>query len=308
MYVNALRALPIGRCRYCILLREDGFVLDDGVIGRLAADRFHVTTTTGGAARVLAMMEDYRQTEWSDLDVWLTSITEQWAVVGVQGPCARAVLAPLVQDIDLTLPHMAVVEGHICGMPARLFRVSFTGELGFEVNVPADAAGAVWDAIAARGITPYGTEAMHVLRAEKGYIITGQEADGTATPDDLGLNWAIGKSKRDFVGKRSLTLSALAAAGRKQLVGLLTDDPRMVLEDGAQLVDNPKQPVPMRVLGHVTSSYMSATLGRSIALALLESGRARMDQHLFAPVADRAIGVRVVSPVFYDPQGARLHG
>jgi sarcosine oxidase subunit alpha len=308
MYVNALRALPVGRCRYGILLREDGFVLDDGIIGRLAADRFHVTTTTGGAARVLAMMEDYRQTEWSDLDVWLTSVTEQWAVIGVQGPRARAVLAPLVQDIDLTLPHMSVAEGHICGVPTRLFRVSFTGELGFEVNVASDSAGAVWDAIAASGITPYGTEAMHVLRAEKGYIIAGQEADGTATPDDLGLTWAIGKTKRDFVGKRSLTLPALAAAGRKQLVGLLTDDPRTVLEDGAQLVDDPKQSVPMRVLGHVTSSYMSPTLGRSIALALLEDGRARMDQHLFAPMADRAIGVRVISPVFHDPQGTRLHG
>jgi sarcosine oxidase subunit alpha len=308
MYVNALRALPVGRCRYGILLREDGFVLDDGIIGRLAADRFHVTTTTGGAARVLGMMEDYLQTEWSDLDVWLTSVTEQWAVIAVQGPRARNVLAPLVQNIDLALPHMALAEGHISGVPTRLFRVSFTGELGFEVNVPPDAAGMVWDAITASGATPYGTEAMHMLRAEKGYIIAGQEADGTATPDDLGLMWAIGKTKRDFVGKRSLTLPALAATGRKQLVGLLTDDPRTVLEDGAQIVDDPKQSVPMRVLGHVTSSYMSATLGRSIALALLGNGRARMDQHLFAPMADRAIGVRVVSPVFYDPQGARLHG
>jgi sarcosine oxidase, subunit alpha len=308
MYVNALRALPVGRCRYGILLREDGFVLDDGIIGRLAADRFHVTTTTGGAARVLAMMEDYLQTEWSDLEVWLTSVTEQWAVIAVQGPRARDVLAPLVRDIDLALPHMAVAEGRINGVPTRLFRVSFTGELGFEVNVPADAAGAVWDAIAASGITPYGTEAMHVLRAEKGYIIAGQEADGTATPDDLGLTWAIGKSKRDFVGKRSLLLPALAAAGRKQLVGLLTDDPRTVLEDGAQIVDDPRQAVPMRVLGHVTSSYMSSTLGRSIALGMLADGRARLGQQLFAPMADRAIGVRVVSPVLHDPQGTRLHG
>jgi sarcosine oxidase subunit alpha len=308
IYVNALNKLPVGRCRYGILLREDGFVLDDGVIGRLAPDRFHVTTTTGGATRVLGMMEDYLQTEWPDLDVWLTSVTEQWAVIGVQGPRARDTLAPLVQDIDLTLPHMALVEGHICGVPTRLFRVSFTGELGFELNVPADAAGTVWDAIAASGITTYGTEAMHVLRAEKGYIIAGQEADGTTTPDDLGLTWAIGKTKRDFVGKRSLRLPALAAAGRKQLVGLLTDDPRTVLEDGAQLVEDPQQAIPMLVLGHVTSSYFSPTLGRSIALALLKDGRARTGQHLFAPMADRAIGVQVVSPVFHDPQGTRLHG
>ncbi len=308
MYVNALDKLPVGRCRYGILLREDGFVLDDGIIGRLAPDRFHVTTTTGGAARVLGMMEDYLQTEWSDLDVWLTSVTEQWAVIGVQGPRARDTLAPLVQDIDLTLPHMALAEGYVCGVPTRLFRVSFTGELGFELNVPPDAAGTIWDAIVASGVTPYGTEAMHVLRAEKGYIIAGQEADGTTTSDDLGLSWAIGKTKRDFVGKRSLTLPALAAAGRKQLVGLLTDDPRTVLEDGAQLVDDPNQPTPMRVLGHVTSSYFSSTLGRSIALALLKDGRARTGQHLFAPMADRAIGVQVVSSVFHDPPGTRLHG
>jgi sarcosine oxidase subunit alpha len=308
MYVNPLRKLAVGRCRYGILLREDGFVLDDGVIGRLANDRFHVTTTTGGAGRVLGMMEDYLQTEWSDLDVWLTSVTEQWAVIAVQGPRARDVLAPLIQDLDLTLPHMAVVEGHICGMPTRLFRVSFTGELGFEVNVPAALAGPVWDAIAASGITAYGTESMHVLRAEKGYIIAGQEADGTATPDDLGLTWAIGKTKRDFVGKRSLTLPALAASGRSQLVGLLTDDPHIVLEDGAQIVADPQQKIPMRVLGHVTSSYMSPTLGRSIALALLADGRARLGQHLFAPMPDRAIGLQVVAPVFHDPQGTRLHG
>jgi sarcosine oxidase subunit alpha len=203
---------------------------------------------------------------------------------------------------------MALAEGHICGVPTRLFRVSFTGELGFELNVPPDAAGIIWDAIAAAGITPYGTEAMHVLRAEKGYIIAGQEADGTTTPDDLGLTWAIGRTKRDCVGKRSLTLPALAAVGRKQLVGLLTDDPCTVLQDGAQLVEDPQQPTPMHVLGHITSSYHSPTLGRSIALALLKDGRARTGQHLFAPMADRAIGVQVVSPVFHDPQGTRLHG
>ena len=196
--------------RYGVLLRDDGFVYDDGVVARLAADRFHVTTTTGGAPRVLAMMEDYLQTEWPDLDVWLTSTTEQWAVIAVQGPSARAVLEGLT-DVDMSataLPHMGVATGRICGVPMRLFRVSFTGELGFEVNVPADFGPAVWEAIwdagQAHGMTPYGTEAMHVLRAEKGYIIVGQDTDGTVTPDDAGLAWAIGKAKADFVGKRSL--------------------------------------------------------------------------------------------------------
>jgi sarcosine oxidase subunit alpha len=153
--------LQPGRCRYGLLLREDGFITDDGVSARLAPDRFHLTTTTGGAARVLAMMEDYLQTEWSDLDVWLTSTTEQWAVIAVQGPLARAVIAPLVEGIDLSpsaFPHMAIREGRICGVPTRLFRVSFTGELGFEVNVPAEHGRMVWEAIhaagQAHGITP----------------------------------------------------------------------------------------------------------------------------------------------------------
>jgi sarcosine oxidase, subunit alpha len=312
MYVNSLANLPVGRCRYAILLREDGFVLDDGIIGRLAPDRFHVTTTTGGAAQVLATMEDYRQTEWPDLQVWLTSVTEHWAVIGVQGQQARAVLTPLVPDIDLTMPHMSVREGRVCGVPTRLFRVSFTGELGFEVNVRAGDAGPVWDAIAAtgaaHGITPYGTETMHVLRAEKGYIIAGQEADGTTTPDDLGLRWAIGKTKADFVGRRSLRLPALVARGRKQLVGLLTDDPHVVLDEGVQLVADPRQPAPMHVLGHVTSSYMSATVERSIALALVADGRARMGQQLYAPMPNGAVKVRIVPSVFYDPEGERLHG
>ena len=304
IYINSFSSLKPGRCRYGVMLREDGFVLDDGVVGRLAADRFHVTTTTGGAARVLALMEDYRQTEWPELDVWLTSVTEQWAVIGVQGPRARELLAPLT-DADLVMPHMSVTLAQVCGVPARVFRVSFTGELGYELNVPPDAAEVVWDAIAARGAIPYGTEAMHLLRAEKGYIIAGQEADGTTTPDDLGLTWAIGKAKRDFIGKRSLMLPALAAPGRRQLVGLLPD---VLLDDGAQIVADPRQPAPMRVLGHVTSTYVSPTLNRPIALALLADGRARMGERLHVPMPDGAVGVQVVSPVFYDPQGERLHG
>ncbi len=303
MYINAWTKLGVGRCRYGVLLREDGFVLDDGVIGRLAADRFHVTTTTGGAPRVLALMEDFLQTEWRELDVWLTSTTEQYATIAVQGPRAREVLAPLV-DVDISaaaLPHMALTRGHIAGAPLLLFRVSFTGELGFELNVPAGHGLAVWRAIAAAdGITPYGTEAMHVLRAEKGYVIVGQETDGTATPDDAGLSGMIGKQKLDFVGRRSLTRSALKAAARKQLVGLLTEDPHTVLEEGAQVV------LTEAPIGHVTSAYFSAVLGHSIALAMVEDGRARMGESLRVPMPGGAVTVRVAAPVFYDPKGARL--
>ncbi|HEY2274396.1 MAG TPA: sarcosine oxidase subunit alpha family protein [Steroidobacteraceae bacterium] len=311
MYVNAWDRLAAGRSRYGVLLRDDGFVYDDGVVARLAAERFHVTTTTGGAPRVLALMEDYLQTEWSDLNVWLTSTTEQWAVIAVQGPAARAVLAGLV-DIDISaqaMPHMSVADGHICGAPLRLFRVSFTGELGFEVNVPADFGSAVWEAIwdagLPHGMTPYGTEAMHVLRAEKGYIIVGQETDGTVIPSDLGLDWTIGEAKPDFVGKRSLARPDMVRTDRRQLVGLLAPE---LLEEGMQIVSDPNAPIPVPMLGHVTSAYWSETLRRPIALALIAGGRARVRQTLYAHRPGGSIAVRVTTPVFYDPQGARLHG
>jgi sarcosine oxidase subunit alpha len=313
MYTNPWAKLAVGRCRYGLLLGEDGFIRDDGVIGRLAADRFHVTTTTGGAARVLTMMEDYLQTEWPDLDVWLTSTTEQWAVAALQGPKAREILAPMVEGLDLSdaaFPHMAVAECRVLGFPARLFRVSFTGELGFEVNVPARHGLALWEALWAagqsHGLTAYGTETMHVLRAEKGFIIVGQDTDGTVTPDDAGLSWAIGKAKPDFVGKRSLVRPDIVAPGRKQLVGLLTDNPRTVLEEGAQIVADPRQPLPMTMIGHVTSAYWSEALGRSIALALVEGGRDRIGQTLHIPMPSGAVAATVTAPAFYDAAGERL--
>jgi len=315
MYVNPWKNLQPGRCRYGLLLNEAGYVIDDGVVARIAPDRFHVTTTTGGAPRVLAMMEDYLQTEFPELKVWLTSTTEQWAVIAVQGPKAREVLAPLVEDIDLSreaFPHMSMREGRICGVQTRLFRVSFTGELGYEVNVPSDYGRAVWEAIWANvekvGGCAYGTEAMHVLRAEKGYIIVGQETDGTVTPDDLGLTWAVGKNKPDFVGKRSLTLPDMMRPDRKQLVGLITEDPNVVLEEGAQVTREADPPKGTPALGHVTSAYWSDAAGRSIALALVSGGRARTGETLYVPMPDKSIAVTVTSPVFYDPKGERLDG
>jgi sarcosine oxidase subunit alpha len=316
MYINAWTKLAPGKLRYGILLREDGFIIDDGVIGRITDTRFHVTTTTGGAARVLSMMEDYLQTEFPELNVWLTSTTEQYAVIALQGPKAREVLAPLVEGADISaqaLAHMSMVECRVAGVPARLFRVSFTGELGFEINIPADYGRAVWEALMhsgqPHGITPYGTETMHVLRAEKGYIIVGQETDGTVTPDDVGYGGMIGKAKPDFVGKRALARQAFAEqTNRKQLVGLLTDNPAQVLEEGAQIVADPNQPKPMTMLGHITSSYWSETLGRSIALALLRDGRARTGERLHVPLLNGSAPVTVVSPVFHDPEGTRLNG
>ncbi|QPC85510.1 sarcosine oxidase subunit alpha family protein [Mesorhizobium sp. NBSH29] len=315
LYTNPWEKLDAGRCRYGIMLREDGFIYDDGVVGRLAADRFHVTTTTGGAARVMNHMEDYLQTEFPHLNVWLTSISEQWAVIAVQGPKSRDIIAPLFEGIDLSdaaMPHMSVREGKICGVPTRLFRMSFTGDRGFEVNVPADYGQAVWEALWAEGekhgACAYGTEAMHVLRAEKGYIIVGQDTDGTVTPSDAGLDWAVGKKKTDFVGIRGLKRPDLVAEGRRQLVGLRTKDPKIMLEEGAQIVADPAQPIPMKMIGHVTSSYWSENCGHSIALALVEGGQKRLGETLYVPMPGRTIQVEVTDMVFFDEKGGRLHG
>ena len=309
LYPNDWLKLEPGRCRYGLMLREDGYVMDDGVVARLAPDRFHVTTTTGGAARVLNHMEDYLQTEWPELDVFLTSVTEQWAVIAIQGPRAHDVIAPLITGIDMStaaFPHMAIRQGKICGVPTRLFRVSFTGETGYEINVPSESGLAIWNALydsgQAHGIVPYGTETMHVLRAERGFIIVGQETDGTVTPDDLGLGGMVSKRKEDFVGKRSLARPDLLARGRKQLVGLQTENRNEVLDEGAQIVSGPSA---SRALGHVTSSYWSRNVGSSIALALVANGRERHGEVVSVTTSSGFTTARVGPPVFLDSEGVR---
>ncbi|HMR31480.1 MAG TPA: sarcosine oxidase subunit alpha family protein [Geminicoccaceae bacterium] len=316
VYTNAWSKLEVGRCRYGLMLRDDGMVLDDGVTARLGPDRFHMTTTSGNAARVFAWLEEWLQCEWPGLRVFCTSVTEQWAAIAVTGPKARDVLAAAGTDIDLSreaFPHLSWREGRVAGLPARVFRISFTGELSYEVNVASGYGAALWESLWRTGqpfgITPYGTEAMHVLRAEKGYVIVGQETDGTVTPHDLGMGRIVSRQKTDFIGKRGLARPDLVAKGRKQLVGLLTRDPAVVLEEGAQIVEDPKQALPMRMLGHVTSSYMSANLGRSIALALVAGGAERSGQTLWVPMPDGAVEIEVTpSTVFYDPKNERLDG
>jgi sarcosine oxidase subunit alpha len=313
MYTNPWTKLAPGRTRYGLLLGDDGFIRDDGVIGRLSDDRFHITTTTGGAARVLNMMEDYLQTEWPDLKVWLTSTTEQWSTIALNGPNARNLIEPFVEGLDISdaaFPHMSIAECTFAGFPARLFRVSFTGELGFEINVPARHGRALWEKLFDAGqkydICTYGTETMHVLRAEKGFIIVGQDTDGTVTPYDAGAGWAIGKNKPDFVGMRALNRPDLTAEGRKQLVGLLTEDGTSKLEEGAQIVLDPNQPIPMKMVGHVTSSYHSDAAGRPIALALVEGGHGKTGDTVYIPMPDRTIKATITGTTFYDPEGARL--
>jgi len=272
-----------------------------------------MTTTTGNAAHVFGWMEEWLQCEWIGLPVYLTSVTTQWATVAVTGPGARRLLEELSEDVDLSpgaFPHMSAREGVVAGIAARIFRISYTGELSYEVNVPANAGLALWQALVTagekHGATPIGTEALHILRAEKGYIAVGQDTDGSVTPDDLGLGWAVSR-KKDFLGRRSLSRPAIARKGRKQLVGLLTDDARLVLPEGAHIVAEVRAKPPMPMLGHVTSSYFSPNLGRSIAMAMVENGRARMGEKVSLWVDGAAVRAEVTSPVFFDPEGGRLH-
>ncbi len=301
VYTNAWSKLAPGRCRYGFMLGEDGMIIDDGVTACLADDHFHMTTTTGGAARVLGQLEDYLQTEWPDLDVFLTTTTEHWAVVSLCGPkCPDLVkeLCPGLPDDPASMPFMSWQNADVDGIPVRVFRISFTGEMSFEINIPASYGLWLWEKVMEAGqaydITPYGTEAMHLLRAEKGFVIVGQETDGTVTPIDLRMDWIVNMNKGDFIGKRSLLRSDTARPDRKHLVGLLTEDPKTVLAEGAQVIataSEPQPPVPM--LGWVTSSYHSPNLDRSIAMALVEGGGARMGDVVYVsrsggkPVAAR---------------------
>ena len=314
VYVNAWKRLRPGRCRYGLMLGEDGMILDDGVTARLDEQRYLMFTSTSGAATVLAWLESWLQTEWTDLRVHLTSVSEQWSNIALAGPRSRDVLAAAGTDIPLgrdDFPFMTFREGRVAGIPARVFRISFSGELSYEINIAADHARHVWEALIAHGkpfgITPYGTEAMHVLRAEKGFIIVGQETDGSVTPEDVGLGRLLSRRK-DFLGKRSLRRPDALRLDRKQLVGLLSDDPNQVLPEGGAVVDTPgsQRPLPMR--GHVTSSYFSAVLGRSISLAMVAGGRTALGERLYvATLDDRWLPARSCNPVFYDPEGARQH-
>ncbi|MFE2881109.1 sarcosine oxidase subunit delta family protein [Streptomyces sp. NPDC059272] len=316
LYTNMMSNLKVGMVRYGVMCRPDGMVFDDGTAIRLAPDRYLVTTTTGNAAAVLDWMEEWHQTEWPELRVHCASVTEQWATVALVGPRSREVLGSLAPQLDVgndDFPFMAWRDTTVAGLDARVCRISFSGELAYEINVSPWEALALWEALyeagAPFGITPYGTETMHVLRAEKGFPIIGQDTDGTVTPQDLGMSWAVSKKKPDFIGKRSFARADAVRPDRKHLVGLLPEDPAALLPEGTQLVADsvlPAPPVPM--LGHVTSSYRSAALGRTFALALIKGGRDRIGERLYAPVGDQLIPVTVASPVLYDPEGARRDG
>jgi sarcosine oxidase subunit alpha len=314
VYTNLMSTLAVGACRYGVICKVDGMIYDDGVVMRLAEDRYVTTTTTGNAAAVMDWLEEWLQTEWPDLRVRLTSVTDHWSTVAVVGPRSRDVIARLVARGEAlgneAFPFMAVRETTVAGAPARLGRISFSGELAFEVHTPARYGLSVWEAVMAagaeHGITPYGTEAMHVLRAEKGYVIVGQETDGTVTPQDAAMGWVVSKKKDFFVGRRSHQRADNLRPDRRQLVGLLPEDPELLLPEGAQVVLGGEPP--LRTAGHVTSSYASGALGRTFAMALVAGGHGRMGETVLVPLGDRMARATVTSTVFYDPEGERRDG
>lgn len=316
IYSNTFSTLKVGKARYGLMLNEDGFLMDDGVTVRLGEDHFLMHTTSGGSDRIAAWLEEWLQTEWFDLKVFVTPVTEQWAQYALAGPQARAVLAKLDSDIDFSpeaFEFLSMKEGSLGGHPVRVFRISFSGELSYEIATPANYGMSLWNALLEAGnefgIRAYGTEALHILRAEKGFIVVGDESDGTVTPLDLGLGWAVSKKKPDYLGKRSLQRSHQSAEGRKQLVGLLTENPQDVLPDGAYAVREVKEKPPMDMIGQVTSTYWSPTLERSIAMALIKDGRNRMGDTLEFPLeGGQVMRAKVVEPIFYDSEGKRQNG
>ncbi len=315
MYTNPFLKLAVGKARYGLMLGEDGMVIDDGVALRLADDHYYIHTTTGGAAHIFSWMERWAQTEWPEMEVFFTSVTDHWATTAVVGPKSRAVLESLCQDIDFSNEAFAFMEfkdGTINGLPVRICRISFSGELAYEVNVNANHGRQMWEWIYEAGqaydITPYGTETMHVLRAEKGYVIIGQDTDGSVNPHDLAMSWCVGK-KKEFIGDRSLKRQDMLRDDRKQLVGLVTTDPKQVIPEGAQLVNTREFSIPADMQGHITSSYYSHTLGHSIAMALVKGGLKRMGETIYSPQPDGStIETKIVSSVFYDEKGERRDG
>jgi sarcosine oxidase subunit alpha len=312
MYTGVMSTLPVGKCRYGLMCSDNGFLIDDGVVVRLSEDTWLCHTTSGGADRIHGHMEDWLQCEWWDWKVYTANLTEQFAQVAVVGPKARKVLEKL-GGMDVSkeaLPFMTCKEGTLAGFPVRVFRISFSGELSYEIAVPANMGLAFWEAVNAAGAEfgamPYGTEALHVMRAEKGFIMIGDETDGTVIPQDLGLGWAISKKKADYLGKRAQERVHMVDPDRWTLVGLETLD-GSVLPDGVIAVDEGVNENGQRkVQGRVTSTYFSPTLQKGIAMGLVRKGPARMGEVLDFPAdAGKVFKARIVDPVFYDKAGEK---
>jgi sarcosine oxidase subunit alpha len=306
VYTNNMSSLPSNKCRYGLMCTEAGFIFDDGVVARLNGDTFICHTTSGGSDRVFAWFEEWLQTEWIDLKVYVLNLTEQYSQIAVVGPNARKLLECLKgPDLsDNKLPFMHFVEGKLDGVWARIYRISFTGELSYELAVNSNDALSFWEKLCKIGksfnVQPYGTEALHILRAEKGFIVVGDETDGTVTPKDVGMDWIVSKKKDDFIGKKALGLMFLNQKNRKQLVGIKTLDEKIVLPDGCHAIEDG------RPIGHVTSTYFSPTLSRSIAFGLIEDGLERLGTTVeFNISPNETIFGKLVEPVFYDKKGEK---
>lgn len=316
VYINGFARLKPGACRYGIMLREDGMVFDDGTVTRLSDDHWFMTTTTGNAEQVLAHLEHVRQIDLPDLDVTITLVSDQWGAMAIAGPEARHLLAALVPDFDCSndgLPFMRMAQGRLAGIPARILRVSFSGELAYEIYVPASRTPDMWRAILTAGepmdLCVYGTEAMMALRIEKGLFVPGFEADGRTTPDDLGVGQMVSQSK-DFVGRCSLGREAFRQPDRRQLVGIMTLDPAAEIPRGSQIVHKAPGDGITPMLGPVTSIAYSVALERWIGLALVAGGRSMIGRHCIAaaPLAGQIVPVQICDPIFVDPDRSRLRG
>jgi len=312
LYTGVMSTLPVGKCRYGLMCNEQGFLSDDGVVARIDEETWLCHTTSGGADRIHGWMEDWLQCEWWDWQVYTANVTEQYAQVAVVGPKARKVLEKL-GGMDVSkeaLPFMQWADGTLGGFKCRVYRISFSGELSYEIAVPASHGAAFWEALhkagAEFGAMPYGTEALHVMRAEKGFIMIGDETDGTVIPQDLNLDWAISKKKADFLGKRGQQRNFLASPDRWKLVGFETLD-GSVIPDGSYIVAAGKNANGQgNTQGRVTSTYYSPTLKKGIAMGLLKRGPERMGEVVeFNTVTGGTVKARVVDPVFYDREGEK---
>ncbi|MCZ4091790.1 sarcosine oxidase subunit alpha family protein [Sinorhizobium psoraleae] len=314
LYSNALLKLPVGRARYGLMLREDGFVYDDGTVSRLAEEHFLVTTTTALAGGVMSHMEYCSQVLWPDLKVRFCSVSDQWAQIAIAGPKARSVLQQLVEDDISNAAFPFLAAGTVTlngGLKGRLFRISFSGELAFELAVPAGFGVAVADQIMEVGrafdICAYGVEALNVLRLEKG-LPTHAEFDGRVTPDDAGLGRMVSAQKTDFIGKHLSARYGLTAADRSQLVGLKPIDKEKDIRAGAHLLREGVKPSTLNDQGWVSSACFSPVLGHHIALAFLKSGRERYGERIVVwdKLRDQEVMAEVCDPVFVDPENARM--
>jgi len=295
------------------MLNEGGVIIDDGIVTRLAAEHFLINTTSGGASRILGRLEEWSQTEWPELQVLIDDVSAQWSNFTLAGPRSRELLQQLDSDIDFSaaaLAHMQATHGMIEGLEARVNRISFSGELSFELNIPSSYANGFLQRLlesgAAMGITPYGIEALMTLRLEKGFMHVGSDTDGETIPDDVGWGKAAMNKAADYIGKRSLTRPASLESNRRQLVGLLAVHQDQVLRSGGHFLPGSSQRTPAETQGWITSAAFSPNLGRHIALGMLRDGRKRLGQIMQVYDAGNHYPVKIVPPCFLDPENQRL--